>query len=248
MEPGEDIVLVICCSEHRDNAFEACRFLMDFLKTHAPFWKLKKAKVKQNGWMRATVMTLRQSAGQIMRWRSVAMQWVTVIVLLGVLVAIQWFKPEWTGIVLGPSREHQLTTPLMVTPSRQEILKSGCYGIDAPEYRQTCRELSGKQQACGKLARDVLSKLIRTRTINCSIIERDRYGRQVSVCKDGPLEINREMVRLGWAIAYRRHALNYVAAEREAKVAKRGIWAWRFEMPEDYRNKNRAVEGNMAGD
>jgi molybdopterin synthase catalytic subunit len=41
MEPGEDIVLVICCSEHRDNAFDACRFLMDFLKTHAPFWKLE---------------------------------------------------------------------------------------------------------------------------------------------------------------------------------------------------------------
>ena len=41
MEPGEDIVLVICCSEHRDAAFDACRFLMDFLKTQAPFWKLE---------------------------------------------------------------------------------------------------------------------------------------------------------------------------------------------------------------
>ncbi len=41
MEPGEDIVLVICCSEHRDNAFDACRFLMDYLKTRAPFWKLE---------------------------------------------------------------------------------------------------------------------------------------------------------------------------------------------------------------
>jgi molybdopterin synthase catalytic subunit len=41
LEPGEDIVLVICCSEHRDAAFEACRFLMDFLKTQAPFWKLE---------------------------------------------------------------------------------------------------------------------------------------------------------------------------------------------------------------
>lgn len=41
MELGEDIVLVICCSEHRENAFDACRFLMDFLKTRAPFWKLE---------------------------------------------------------------------------------------------------------------------------------------------------------------------------------------------------------------
>jgi molybdopterin synthase catalytic subunit len=41
MALGEDIVLVICCAEHRDNAFDACRFLMDFLKTRAPFWKLE---------------------------------------------------------------------------------------------------------------------------------------------------------------------------------------------------------------
>lgn len=41
MEPGDDIVLVVCCSEHRDNAFDACRYLMDFLKTRAPFWKLE---------------------------------------------------------------------------------------------------------------------------------------------------------------------------------------------------------------
>jgi molybdopterin synthase catalytic subunit len=44
MEPGEDIVLVICCSEHRDNAFDACRFLMDWLKTKAPFWKQEEGK------------------------------------------------------------------------------------------------------------------------------------------------------------------------------------------------------------
>jgi molybdopterin synthase catalytic subunit len=39
--PGEDIVLVICCSAHREAAFEACQFLMDWLKTKAPFWKLE---------------------------------------------------------------------------------------------------------------------------------------------------------------------------------------------------------------
>jgi molybdopterin synthase catalytic subunit len=39
--PGEDIVLVVCCSAHREAAFEACQFLMDWLKTKAPFWKLE---------------------------------------------------------------------------------------------------------------------------------------------------------------------------------------------------------------
>jgi molybdopterin synthase catalytic subunit len=44
MEPGEDIVLVICCSSHREAAFDACRFLMDWLKTKAPFWKLEEGE------------------------------------------------------------------------------------------------------------------------------------------------------------------------------------------------------------
>ena len=41
LEPGEDIVLVIAASQHRDAAFDACRFLIDWLKTKAPFWKLE---------------------------------------------------------------------------------------------------------------------------------------------------------------------------------------------------------------
>ncbi|MFN0264438.1 molybdenum cofactor biosynthesis protein MoaE [Tepidamorphus sp. 3E244] len=37
--PGGDIVLVIAASAHRRAAFEAAEFMMDFLKTRAPFWK-----------------------------------------------------------------------------------------------------------------------------------------------------------------------------------------------------------------
>lgn len=39
--PGDDIVLVLTASSHRQAAFEACEFLMDWLKTKAPFWKLE---------------------------------------------------------------------------------------------------------------------------------------------------------------------------------------------------------------
>lgn len=39
LHPGEPIVLVITTSSHRVAAFEAAEFLMDFLKTRAPFWK-----------------------------------------------------------------------------------------------------------------------------------------------------------------------------------------------------------------
>ena len=39
IEPGENIVLVVTASSHRQSAFEAASFVMDFLKTSAPFWK-----------------------------------------------------------------------------------------------------------------------------------------------------------------------------------------------------------------
>jgi molybdopterin synthase catalytic subunit len=39
LKPGDNIVLVATASEHRDAAFAAAEFLMDYLKTSAPFWK-----------------------------------------------------------------------------------------------------------------------------------------------------------------------------------------------------------------
>lgn len=39
LPPGEPIVFVACASSHRGAAFSACEFIMDYLKTRAPFWK-----------------------------------------------------------------------------------------------------------------------------------------------------------------------------------------------------------------
>ena len=39
LHPGDAIVLVITCASHRGDAFAACEFFMDYLKTRAPFWK-----------------------------------------------------------------------------------------------------------------------------------------------------------------------------------------------------------------
>ncbi len=183
-----------------------------------------------------------------MRWRTVAVQWVTVLVLFAVLAAIQYYKPEWTGIDMGRSPASGNNYHAIDGDSfRAGDVEIRLYGIDAPEYRQMCSD-SGKQIACGRMALDALSRLIRNKNVRCTIIDRDRYGRQVSVCKDGALEINREMVRLGWAVAYRKHALDYVVAEREAKNVKRGIWAWGFERPEDYRAKNRKVGDSLLAE
>jgi molybdopterin synthase catalytic subunit len=42
LKPGDNIVLVAVASAHRGDAFAACEFIMDYLKTRAPFWKKEK--------------------------------------------------------------------------------------------------------------------------------------------------------------------------------------------------------------
>ncbi|PPD13748.1 MAG: molybdopterin synthase catalytic subunit [Methylobacterium sp.] len=52
--PGEEIVLVVTASAHRRAAFESADFLMDYLKTRAPFWKKEHpASGAEGGWVAA---------------------------------------------------------------------------------------------------------------------------------------------------------------------------------------------------
>ena len=54
IKPGEQIVLVIAVSRHRDAAFDGARYVMDFLKTNAPFWKKEhKADGQAGDWVDA---------------------------------------------------------------------------------------------------------------------------------------------------------------------------------------------------
>ena len=52
LEPADQIVLVTVLSAHRGDAFSACQFIMDYLKTEAPFWK-KEAGEKGARWVDA---------------------------------------------------------------------------------------------------------------------------------------------------------------------------------------------------
>jgi len=53
LKPGDNIVLVIACAPHRRNAFAAAEFLMDYLKTRAPFWKKEALANGQSRWIDA---------------------------------------------------------------------------------------------------------------------------------------------------------------------------------------------------
>lgn len=49
--PGDPIVLVVCWSAHRAAAFDACRFLMEALKSRAPFWKKETLTDNSQRWV-----------------------------------------------------------------------------------------------------------------------------------------------------------------------------------------------------
>lgn len=55
LAPGDQIVLVAVASAHRGQAFQACEFLMDYLKTQAPFWKKEHARDGSARWVDARV-------------------------------------------------------------------------------------------------------------------------------------------------------------------------------------------------
>ncbi|MCC7253435.1 molybdenum cofactor biosynthesis protein MoaE [Hyphomicrobium sp.] len=69
-EPGDAIVLVVTLSRHRHSAFEAAEFLMDYLKSRAPFWKKEAFADGSERWVDA-----RESDGSALaRWTASATQ------------------------------------------------------------------------------------------------------------------------------------------------------------------------------
>ena len=108
------------------------------------------------------------------------------------------------------------------------------FGIDSPESAQLC-QANQKTCRCGQQAALALADRIGERTVRCQERDRDRYGRTVAVCYVGGEDLDRWMVRQGWAVAFRKYSLDYVDAENDAREARRGIWQGEFEMPWDWR-------------
>ncbi len=164
------------------------------------------------------------------------------MLFLAVLTAVLFLMQKFDVIDLGTGNVQVVDGDSL----RKGDTNIRLYGIDAPEYRQNCRDKTNIEYSCGKQAANTLRALVKGQQVTCSSIDSDRYGRAVSVCKIGTLDLNAEMVKQGWAVAYSKHSLNYVGLEGAARRAKRGIWAGTFEEPEDYRARNRHVQGGLG--
>jgi endonuclease YncB( thermonuclease family) len=112
------------------------------------------------------------------------------------------------------------------------------HGIDAPEGRQQCRDARGAEYACGREAARALDRIIGGRTVTCTPVSHDQYERDVATCEAAGRDVGEQMVRSGHARDYARHSRGrYASAEREAREAKRGLWAGSFEDPAAWRKR-----------
>lgn len=122
------------------------------------------------------------------------------------------------------------------------------WGVDAPEGRQVCQDAKGQTYACGDVARDRLVRLIGGRPVRCEIRDRDPYGRAVARCQAGSTDLGEALVRAGLAVDFRQFSRGaYARVEAEAREARRGLWAGRFETPSSWRADARQAQPAPAG-
>lgn len=141
----------------------------------------------------------------------------------------------------------------------QDNIKVRLYGIDAPELNQICllkKETIGKDNEvivrreevkCGEDAKNKLSDLIAANDIVCIVRGKDAYDRFVGDCsfekyngktkRKDKVNINKEMVLSGNAVAFHQISDKYLEDENRAKAENKGIWATTFDIPSNYRKK-----------
>ena len=112
------------------------------------------------------------------------------------------------------------------------------HGIDTPEKKQICTK-NFREYNCGKEAADALARKINGKQVVCKVNDKlDRYNRYIGVCFIEEINLNKWMVRNGYAVAYRKYSKNYIQDEYYAKKNKLGLWAGNFIHPEKWRKLN----------
>src|ERR1700716_390969 len=113
-------------------------------------------------------------------------------------------------------------------------------GIDAPSVDQLCLNHKGERWSCGVAARDELTRQAASKTWTCHVRQTiDRRGRTVARCEVDGEDIQKWMVKNGWALAFTRGSRDYEADEKEAREAKAGVWQGALIAPWDWRVRNK---------
>ena len=118
------------------------------------------------------------------------------------------------------------------------------HGIDAPEKKQICKKTYlhffifnfKKNYKCGEKSTSALLKKIKDKKIKCILKDdRDIYKRHIGTCYLKDQNINKWLVKNGYALAYEKYSKKYLFDEQYAKENKLGLWKGTFMKPEKWR-------------
>lgn len=149
------------------------------------------------------------------------MRWISILLLI----------PSWAWAESFSGSAHVVDGDTIIVDQTRLRLIS----IDTFESTQTCTR-NGTSYPCGEESTRALIGLIRQRPVQCEGTQRDRYKRPLVRRTVAEIDLGREMVRSGWAVA--EYGTDYVRDEEQAQAARVGAWAGTFERPRDYRKRN----------
>lgn len=117
-----------------------------------------------------------------------------------------------------------------VLDSNQTQHKIRLFGIDAPE----------KKQSFGNKAREYLASLIAGKDVVVLVKDKDRYQRSIGIVLLDGKDINKEMVKNGYAWAYLEYSKDYISEQADAKSFKLGLWSEENPLkPSEFRKQNK---------
>ena len=147
------------------------------------------------------------------------------VLLLPLMAAAQTVSCRVVGVSDGDT--------LTCLAAGNQQIKVRLNQIDAPE----------KGQAFGQAAKRKLSSLVHGRQVQLRTEGLDKYGRTIAEVFSGSLNVNKEMVRSGYAWAYREYVRDneYLRLEEQTRRASRGLWSEPNPIyPSEFRHGHRA--------
>lgn len=115
------------------------------------------------------------------------------------------------------------------------------FGLDAPEYKQTCFDKENEEYNCGQISKKFLYDLANNKEVICYYAQKDIYNRFLGQCYLGEVSINEEIVKNGMAVIYdyKTSSAKMDELESAAKASKIGIWQGSFQLPKEYRKSHK---------
>ena len=170
---------------------------------------------------------------------------VIAIVLAGLSIALISVVTSF-AMPAAAQAQDVVTGPVAVTDGYMVHYNIRVFGIDTPEIVQKCRDANGSCYDCRAEATKALRAFTRRKDVTCRPTGARTYRRLVATCEVDGEDVSEMMLRSGWAVVYRRYLDDvpgkreaYLAAERTAKDAGRGLWQGEFIMPDRWRNGER---------